>query len=312
MFDVNEPETLTGLNTWWAQFRERAPLYDEDLEDFCCVVVGNKTDLVDPKAIGSSSVVSEAQALRFLDDLVPPSSPRSSPPVEHVPISIAAAAPEDGDPASAYDDPSAVDLSSSFSQSRSQSIDIGQYGRRGNRVSWGSTHVNNGTLTSIHTGITSYHTPASSLFDDYASACSSPFPPSVASRLSSPIRTKRRASSSSSASSAPTITPSLFTRTREQAIADTPPTPTCSSHTLDLMPHHPPPPEKGPKLFFTSAKTGEGVLEVFEYIARRVVARWEYEDAIDTRTLRVQEPSETIRLGLARSKSSRRLTGSCC
>ena len=140
MFDVNEPETLTGLNTWWAQFRERAPLYDEDLEDFCCVVVGNKTDLVDPKAIGSSSVVSEAQALRFLDDLVPPSSPRSSPPVEHVPISIAAAAPEDGDPASAYDDPSAVDLSSSFSQSRSQSIDIGQYGRRGNRVSWGSTH----------------------------------------------------------------------------------------------------------------------------------------------------------------------------
>jgi hypothetical protein len=38
---------------------------------------------------------------------------------------------------------------------------------------------------------------------------------------------------------------------------------------------------EGPKLFFTSAKTGEGVNDVFEYIARRVVMRWEYEELID-------------------------------
>ncbi|KAF8546636.1 hypothetical protein OG21DRAFT_1376576, partial [Imleria badia] len=46
MFDVNQPETLTALKKWWEEFRERAPLYDEDLEDYCCVIAGNKTDLV--------------------------------------------------------------------------------------------------------------------------------------------------------------------------------------------------------------------------------------------------------------------------
>ncbi len=32
----------------------------------------------------------------------------------------------------------------------------------------------------------------------------------------------------------------------------------------------------GPKLFLTSAKTGAGVSDVFEYVARRVVMRWEW------------------------------------
>ena len=36
---------------------------------------------------------------------------------------------------------------------------------------------------------------------------------------------------------------------------------------------------RGPKLFFTSAKTGTGVSEVFAYVARRVVKRWEWEEA---------------------------------
>jgi Ras-related protein Rab-7A len=310
MFDVNEPETLTALEKWWEEFRERAPLYDEDLEDYCCVVVGNKTDLVNPKSLGSS-IVSEEQAFRFLDDLVPPSSPRPSSPVEEVPITIEEVASEE--PTSLRDD-SDIDTSLSFSRLRSQSIDINQYVRRGHskRSSWSSANINNGTLTSTHTGVTSYHTPSSSLFDVYASARSSPLPPSVSSRLSSPIRSQSRASSfSSTSSSAPTITPSLFTRSRDQA-ASTTTTPNVSPATLDTMPRHPLPPERGPKLFFTSAKTGEGVPEVFEYIARRVVTRWEYEEAIDARTLRVQDPSETIRLGLTRGESNKQLTGSCC
>ncbi|KAI9457685.1 P-loop containing nucleoside triphosphate hydrolase protein [Boletus coccyginus] len=310
MFDVNQPETLTALKKWWEEFRERAPLCDGDLEDYCCIVVGNKTDLVDSNALSSTSIVSEEQAFRFLDDLVPPSSPRSSSPIEYVPITIEEAASEE--PASPHDNFN-IDLSSSSSQLRSQSIDINQYVHRGHskRSSWSSANINNGTLTSTHTGVTSYHTPSSSLFDAYASARSSPFPPSVSSRLSSPIRTKRRASSASSTSSARTITPSLFTRNHNQAAATTPTAQTVSSHTLDTISHHPLLPERGPKLFFTSAKTGEGVHEVFEYIARRVVTRWEYEEAIDARTLRVQEPSETIRLVLTR-ESNRRLTGSCC
>lgn len=193
MFDVNQPETLTGLKKWWEEFRERAPLYDEDLEDYCCVVVGNKTDLVNSTVLGSTSTVSETQAIRFLDDLVPPSSPRSSSPVEEVPITIEQVASEE--PTSPHDD-SDIDISSSFSQSRSRSIDINQYLRTGHskRSSWSSANINNGTLTSTHTGVTSYHTPSSSLFDVYASALSSPLPPSVSSRLSSPIRTQRRTS----------------------------------------------------------------------------------------------------------------------
>ncbi|KAH0826402.1 P-loop containing nucleoside triphosphate hydrolase protein [Lanmaoa asiatica] len=312
MFDVNEPETLIGLKKWWEEFRDRAPLYDEDLEDYCCVVVGNKTDLVKSEALGSTSIVSEAQAFRFLDDLVPPSSHRPSSPIEEVPITIEQVAPEE--PTSPHDD-SDIDLSSSFSQSRSRSININHYVRRGHskRSSWSSANINNGTLTSTHTGVTSYHTPSSSLFDVYASARSSPLPPSVSSRLSSPIRTQRRTSSwSSTSSSAPTITPSLFTRSNGQGAATTPPTPPVFSSALDTMPHHPLPPEKGPKLFFTSAKTGEGVHEVFEYIARRVVTRWEYEEAIEASTLHVQESTGTISLGLMRGGSHKRLAESCC
>ncbi|TFK64461.1 hypothetical protein BDN72DRAFT_742775, partial [Pluteus cervinus] len=45
VFDVNTPETLESLTKWWAEFCQNAPLPEEDVEDFCCVVVGNKTDL---------------------------------------------------------------------------------------------------------------------------------------------------------------------------------------------------------------------------------------------------------------------------
>ena len=36
-------------------------------------------------------------------------------------------------------------------------------------------------------------------------------------------------------------------------------------------------PPRGPELFFTFAKTGVGVSEVFAYVARCVVMRWEWE-----------------------------------
>ncbi|OSX56189.1 hypothetical protein POSPLADRAFT_1086824, partial [Postia placenta MAD-698-R-SB12] len=44
MFDVNQPDTLQALQRWWSDFREKAPVPDDELEDFCCVVVGNKID----------------------------------------------------------------------------------------------------------------------------------------------------------------------------------------------------------------------------------------------------------------------------
>ena len=46
MYDVTRPESLHALERWWSEFRDRAPVPDEDLEQFCVVIVGNKTDLV--------------------------------------------------------------------------------------------------------------------------------------------------------------------------------------------------------------------------------------------------------------------------
>jgi Ras-related protein Rab-7A len=77
MFDVNEPDTLEALTKWWDEFRESAPLADEDMEDYCCVVVGNKIDMVGSG--NGNGPVTEAEALRFLDVLVPPPSRPPSP-----------------------------------------------------------------------------------------------------------------------------------------------------------------------------------------------------------------------------------------
>ncbi|KAI0056522.1 hypothetical protein BV25DRAFT_1787528, partial [Artomyces pyxidatus] len=58
MFDVNQPESMHALERWWSEFRARAPLPDEEMEDYCCVVVGNKIDL----AQEGGPAVSETEA----------------------------------------------------------------------------------------------------------------------------------------------------------------------------------------------------------------------------------------------------------
>ena len=102
-------------------------------------------------------------------------------------------------------------------------------------------------------------------------------PPSVSSRLSSPIRTPF----SSTSSFAPTITPSLFTRNNPQAVATTLTTRlTYPSHDIASFLAS----RERSQVILHSRKDGKGVHEVSEYIARRVVTRWEYEEAIDART----------------------------
>lgn len=93
-----------------------------------------------------------------------------------------------------------------------------------------------------------------------------------------------------------TITPSLFARERE---------------------HHEPEPERGPKLFFTSAKTGEGVEDVFGYVVRRVVGRWEYEEAVGRLRDEREEVSEAsgneaIRLGERGEDGDGKGWSACC
>ncbi|THH09781.1 hypothetical protein EW146_g8586 [Bondarzewia mesenterica] len=119
-------------------------------------------------------------------------------------------------------------------------------------------------------------------------------------------------SSTLSTSSAPTITPSLFARTA----APTPPTPPPGTEpdlevdapSFVQLPRRP---ERRPKLFFASAKTGVGVDDIFSYVTRRVVERWEWEEAAQAQMLHIQEASgSTIRLG--RDAQRQQARNPCC
>ncbi|KAL4080151.1 P-loop containing nucleoside triphosphate hydrolase protein [Scleroderma yunnanense] len=302
MFDVNRPESLTSLTKWWSEFCQRAPVPDEEMEDYCCVLVGNKIDL-----IGSDSTpqVSEAEALHFLEDLIPRSTTSPTSSTEQLAFTPEGDAEEHTNSTSRQGDADAPSLIT-----RSRCIHINHH--RGRNISKSrSQSVNrlNNTVSSTHTGLTSYHTPSSSLFDVYSSARSSPSPPPDSSRQSSPTRDRipRRMTSLSSTSSTATITPSLFTHVR--ADSATPPTPLPSLGSE----HFPPRPDCRPKLFFTSAKTGEGVSDVFEYITRRVIMRWDYEEAMDAFTCNPQDSMSPTGQTIDLSRRETRWTsGRCC
>ena len=68
IFDVTSPDSMHALKKWWNDFRDKAPVEDEDVQEYCCVVVGNKTDTGDNRLVG------ESDALEFIDELVPPFS----------------------------------------------------------------------------------------------------------------------------------------------------------------------------------------------------------------------------------------------
>ncbi|KAF5371408.1 hypothetical protein D9615_009655 [Tricholomella constricta] len=340
MFDVNTPATMLALTKWWAEFRERAPLAEEDMEDYCCVIVGNKTDLAGNGGRNGEQPVTEDEAWDFLRELVPPTT-RSPSPI------LGLGLPEPPLPdEETEDDPLASSQATirppgtveppQSTPARSDSIAIvpnNQHSptspshspkhRLSKSRSRSSSHFYGGTMT---TTLTIYHTPSSSIFDVYQSARSSPEPwsssssPSLyASPSTSSVRGRRMtqlSTGSASSGSAATITPSLFAR--EHAASSTTTT-TTPEDTLDqeLEPFSvlPPPPARGPKLFFTSAKTGEGVSEVFEYIAKRVVRRWEYEERIEARRMHIREASaaDTIRLGLeGHQRRPGTMLGACC
>ncbi|CCL99975.1 uncharacterized protein FIBRA_02000 [Fibroporia radiculosa] len=305
IFDVNQPDSLRALVRWWSEFRDKAPIPDEEVEDFCCVVVGNKIDMLD-SAHPNKPRVSEADAMQLLDELVPPSSlSLTLPPIMDVDQ-------EDGQ---------AVEDTPLSPTTPSKSIDIlTRHHRRSvskSRSRSRSTIFRGGTLGTMTTTHTVYHTPSSSIFDAFESALSSPARPlSTASVASSsprslspgPARVPRRQPSASSVSSVPTITPSLFLRDRATSASTTPASAPSPSHSLSALP---PPPERRPKLFFSSAKTGEGVADIFEYVARRVVMQCEYEEALEARTLHIQDADDTIRLSRTPT-DNRRLMTSCC
>jgi Ras-related protein Rab-7A len=310
MFDVSAPETMHALTKWWEEFKHRAPVSDEEADKFCCVVVGNKMDLLQP---GIGVTVEEAQ--KFVQELVPLSEPEPEPQVAELvegEILVDPILGEDEDIIPEHELELGPDTNTSL-LAPSARIDIKHHRKLSKSRSRSSTrHASTSLYGTFRSGVTSFHTPSSSLSDIYASARSSPLP---GSQPESPARVRRMTSLSStttitttSSSSALTITPSLFARSQR------PTTPPYAD--LPLPSTLPTPPDTGPKLFFTSAKTGTGVSDAFEYIALRVVKKWEYEEAVEAMTFHVRDESDgdTVRLGLGLEDGKRKWNapGGCC
>ncbi|KAF8502813.1 hypothetical protein F5888DRAFT_1667366 [Russula emetica] len=166
----------------------------------------------------------------------------------------------------------------------------------------------NSTVSSTRTGFTSFqsfHTPASSISDGYEpyhSAQSSPLSHSR-SPSSSPSLHNHRSYHSLSAST-------ISTSTVSTSIAPTI-TPARYANNLRTLPQTKPSrPLRGPKVFFTSAKTGAGISEVFGYVARRVVMRWEWEEAHASGL--VVGNGSTVHLGDAMTGRKKAFLPGCC
>ena len=284
------------------------------MEEYCLVVVGNKTDLA-PSSTGSA--VSEGTALDFIDELVPlsgsPSSSLATPEDERDWIPTQGPDRVSDDEVVAHDSGSLesgaaspvdiilVDETQTASvvrhndvgldggnstptfaiPPRTPSIDFHNHRHKHSLKARSRTSqfnlLPNSTVSSTHTGFTSFqsfHTPASSISDGhepYHSAQSSPLSHSR-SPSSSPSLQNHRSYHSLSAST-------ISTSTASTSIAPTI-TPARYVNNLRTLPEtRPSRPLRGPKLLFTSAKTGAGVPEVFGYVARHVVMRWEWEEA---------------------------------
>ncbi|KAJ3968642.1 ras-domain-containing protein [Lentinula raphanica] len=260
VFDVNAPDTLHALKKWWIEFKVHAPLEDDELGNFCCVVVGNKVDL-------GEGMVSVTQAESFLDTLIPPD-------LYH----------DNGEDSDEEDDPlSASQLTATPTRinsrqalqthqllSPSSSLSISQPRSKSRSRSTDPNLTRSIYASSSVSGLSIYHTPSSSVYDPYLSARSSPdlllasgsgsypprpLPPLV---IESSGKPGSLGSLSAGNTSAVTLTPSNWDK-------------------FDSAHSGHPPPDTGPRLFFASAKTGEGVNDVFEYVAKRVVRQWDWE-----------------------------------
>lgn len=385
MYDVSSPASLSSLKKWWNEFKERAPVWEDEEEAFCVAVVGNKID--SPAAVGKAKVngdvvgngngmhgnakgkwkVSELDAEAFLEELIPRSAIRPTSEVndtaeasaEPQPLSLiipsqpqSSGEEEDEQPTPQPRSGSPPPSPTTRPRSKSISITNATHPRppspshprlspsRGlSRSRSRQGYSTRGSSSSMVTRESIYHTPSSSFFDVYESARSSPVPfpgggngsggegdgygsgsmrrPRMRSSVSTLSNSNSTATSGSvSSTSGRTITQSLFRRS-------VPPPPTSPSIPEPPTPALPalPPRDRRPKLFFTSAKTGEGVQDVFEYVARRVVVGWEWDGREREDWVDVWEEEETVRLGLGRGRGrgqgekegwGTRIGRSCC
>jgi len=293
VYDVRRPKSLSEVAMWWRAFAEKCPVPPEEEATWPVVVVGNKIDLLDQVENPEDAIWRREEARAFVSRLIAITAEETADPPSERPYSETASqvTPEEG----------------------SKAVSITVNGHPLNGTS--NSHTNhmerlyptNATFSSIHTGNTIFHTPSSSFHesDHFHSAASSFYsgssPAHSRSTSRATTRSGRRLTIDTVSSSSATITPSLYARGNPPQTEGPPRTPSIRHPS-------PVPPERGPKLLFTSAKTGEGVSEVFDYIARRAVHRLEwFEDNLpigrDTLSALDDQPS------LAQFST---LTGRCC
>ena len=179
MFDVNQPHTLGALTKWWDNFRDKAPVPDDRVEEFCCIVVGNKIDVVQEGGVeglvsGGSGIVTPAEARAFIQTIAPHPT---TPPSLATDLPSQEILPEHEEDSPHSDD---GDLDTEFDAPTSASIEIGSPHVRRGRGSYPSRSQSRstlfrgggtvGTMTTTHS---IYHTPSSSIYDTFQSALSS-------------------------------------------------------------------------------------------------------------------------------------------
>ncbi|KAF8182886.1 ras-domain-containing protein [Pholiota molesta] len=293
MFDVNAPETMHALTKWWADFCARAPLPDADMHDYCCVVVGNKIDAA-PPARRRRGRVSASEALEFVDELVPGQAAAGAREgtVQVLPPEVSDGSPEMrshllrcSPPPPRPRRPSPSTPSSHPPHHAAPSASSSSAGHEPTAAP--ALQIALALLLALLRG----HDDDDA-HDAHGSARASPEPPEPPPPAPRQRTLTMLSTGSTSSGSAPTITPSLIARERAGAAAQgrggATPTQSSPAASAGLPPR---PPERGPRLFFTSAKTGEGVPDVFEYVARRVVQKWAYDEWVEARAMHFREAS---------------------
>jgi Ras-related protein Rab-7A len=178
---------------------------------------------------------------------------------------------------------------------------------------------------------TIYHTASSSLLDSDPPA-SRPtvagfnWSPPASSSLGTghttgaPSGSRRRQASVNTSSSA-TVTPGRSRTHSHQSLGQGAAlTPRATNidveSTSSSLPAPKPRPDQGAHLLYASAKTGEGLAEIFEYTARRVVQKVEWEEEEDQRVFGVVEPGQSSRIMLnghgTQDGGKTRGWGRCC
>ena len=160
---------------------------------------------------------------------------------------------------------------------------------------------------------TIYHTASSSLLDSDPLTPSRPtvaafnWSPPAASSLGpghgacTPLGRRRQTSINTNSSA--TVMPGMYRtpshHSQGQGAALSPQTTNIGvESTSTSLPAPMPRPDQGAHLLYASAKTGEGLAEIFEYTARRVVQKVEWEEEEDQRAFGVVEPGQSSRIML--------------